>query len=505
MSYLGIPPFGQTVRTVTEKVAVQDQVDFYPDGGYLPGYIDVEINGQSLLSTDYFATDGIKITLVVAANSLDEFRSVAYWPVAFVDTFRKSEADARFLNLAGGTLTGTLNVGGNVLLTPNSGNARVMGLSNGTNTTLVLQGGGNGAGALGANIELGANGYGLFDAVVSRFRSLDGSTNYAEFTAAGAKVYGTGSLQIPIGTTAERPGTPTAGMIRMNSTNGEAEFYNGVDWKAFSQQYPGIYGIDYLLVAGGGGSAGGAAEPSGGGGAGGLLTGTISSVSGVSTVIVLGGGGAGTTSTNSAASGANTSATGVLLTATAVGGGRAGTGNGGTGAGGGSGGGGSGWAGGSGGSGTAGQGNAGGYGGNGLSGYASGGGGGKGSNGVAAAGGKGGDGGQGYAWLNGVYYAGGGGGGVLGSGSTGLGGGGSATKGGGGDGCATPTNSSGNSGTSNTGGGGGAGNGSGSGGNGGSGVAIFRYLGAPKATGGTITQAGGYTYHTFTSSGTFTA
>ena len=36
------------------------------------------------------------------------------------------------------------------------------------------------------------------------------------------------------------------------------------------------------------------------------------------------------------------------------------------------------------------------------------------------------------------------------------------------------------------------------------GVFILRYLGTPKATGGTITQSDGYTYHTFTSSGTFT-
>jgi hypothetical protein len=40
-------------------------------------------------------------------------------------------------------------------------------------------------------------------------------------------------------------------------------------------------------------------------------------------------------------------------------------------------------------------------------------------------------------------------------------------------------------------------------GNGGSGVVVVRYLGTPQATGGTITQVGGYTIHTFTSNGTF--
>jgi hypothetical protein len=36
---------------------------------------------------------------------------------------------------------------------------------------------------------------------------------------------------------------------------------------------------------------------------------------------------------------------------------------------------------------------------------------------------------------------------------------------------------------------------------GGSGIVIVRYLGPPRATGGTITQSGGYTIHTFTTSG----
>jgi hypothetical protein len=44
----------------------------------------------------------------------------------------------------------------------------------------------------------------------------------------------------------------------------------------------------------------------------------------------------------------------------------------------------------------------------------------------------------------------------------------------------------------------------GSGSNGGSGIVIIRYAGSQVATGGTVTSAGGYTYHTFTSSGTFT-
>jgi hypothetical protein len=60
-------------------------------------------------------------------------------------------------------------------------------------------------------------------------------------------------------------------------------------------------------------------------------------------------------------------------------------------------------------------------------------------------------------------------------------------------------------GTANRGGGGGGyGESSNSGANGGSGIVIIRYIGSQRGTGGTVTSAGGYTYHTFTSSSTFT-
>jgi hypothetical protein len=34
---------------------------------------------------------------------------------------------------------------------------------------------------------------------------------------------------------------------------------------------------------------------------------------------------------------------------------------------------------------------------------------------------------------------------------------------------------------------------------------IIRYLGAQKGSGGSYSSSGGYSYHTFTSSGTYTA
>lgn len=52
-------------------------------------------------------------------------------------------------------------------------------------------------------------------------------------TVAGAASFNaTSALKIPVGTTAQRPGTPVAGQIRYNSTLDQAEVYSGTEWKA---------------------------------------------------------------------------------------------------------------------------------------------------------------------------------------------------------------------------------------------------------------------------------
>jgi len=262
--------------------------------------------------------------------------------------------------------------------------------------------------------------------------------------------------------------------------------------------------IEYLLIAGGGASG---SAYAGGGGAGGLLYHSGYSASSGSYNVVIGAGGSGVSS-----NGNNSTAFG----ATAIGGAggsRYGSPSGNSGGSGGGAGscngcpayaGGSGTQGNSGG--ATGYGNNGGastaYGGNSGT-TAGGGGGGAGNTGGGASSYYGGAGGNGLnnwsSWASatstgdGGYYAGGGSGSSYGHGSWnnvagGLGGGGN-----GGDG------SSSEAGQANTGGGGG-----GESKNGGSGILIIRYSGGTAASGGTIYSSGGYTYHKFNSSGTFT-
>ena len=104
----------------------------------------------------------------------------------------------------------------------------------------------------------------------------------------------TGHIQLPTGTTGERPGSPTVGMVRFNTTTTSVEVYTAAGWVAADEKQTATGGtiattggyrihtftssasfvptytgpVDILLVGGGGAGASGIA---GGGGAGGML------------------------------------------------------------------------------------------------------------------------------------------------------------------------------------------------------------------------------------------
>jgi hypothetical protein len=286
--------------------------------------------------------------------------------------------------------------------------------------------------------------------------------------------------------------------------------------------------VEYLIVAGGGS---GGSYVGGGGGGGGVLQGSVD-IGQQSYTITVGAGGASAGSTSVKQSiqgnnGGNSSAFGF----TALGGGGGGRYAHIAGSSGGSGGGSGGFQSGSssGGGATSGQGNVGGgsIGPRPRSFTGGGGGGGAGAAGQTSTdalntGGNGGDG-IVSSILGVPYYFGGGGGGGNytngsrpGNGGLGGGGGGSSntanvsgvgggsainnTSGGNGSATGDPNNLGGN-GAANSGGGGGGNGHYGLSGSGGSGIVIVRYPGPQKAIGGTVTSVGGYTIHTFTTTG----
>jgi len=279
-----------------------------------------------------------------------------------------------------------------------------------------------------------------------------------------------------------------------DTTWSAANFWNTIDSTTVAYSYDNTYfptpdpRTINTLVAAGGGSGGGATG--GGGGAGGVIS-TLTDVSVGNYPVVVGNGGIVPGNQNPGISGGNSSFNGLVAIG---GGGGAASSNGvaSSASPGGSGGGSQDYGGISiAGLGTTLQGNPGGP----LGNSGSSGGGGAGGAGWntegAYIGGNGGIGIQSGISGTSKYYGGGGAGGNGGAG--GLGGGGNGAD-------------IGTAGTANTGGGGGGGwgYGTGNGGAGGSGVVVISYpTGSVTATGGTMTTSGGYTIHTFNSSGTF--
>ena len=83
MSYIGIPPFGNTVRSVTNTTATSGQTTFNITGGYVIGYVDVYLNGVLLVpSEDFTADDGVTIVLATGAAVNDQFQALSYQPIS---------------------------------------------------------------------------------------------------------------------------------------------------------------------------------------------------------------------------------------------------------------------------------------------------------------------------------------------------------------------------------------------------------------------------------------
>ena len=77
--------------------------------------------------------------------------------------------------------------------------------------------------------------------------SVNGATRFTMNPDGNSFFTGTGALKIHEGTTAQRPSSPSAGMLRMNSTTGLIEGYSGGAWR---QLQGGLIAIKYYTTPG---------------------------------------------------------------------------------------------------------------------------------------------------------------------------------------------------------------------------------------------------------------
>ena len=81
---------------------------------YDSGYLDAFLNGVKLLSgTDFTATNGTSITLASGASVNDVVDIVAYGTFELADHYTRTASDARYVEVAGDTMTGNLSFGDN--------------------------------------------------------------------------------------------------------------------------------------------------------------------------------------------------------------------------------------------------------------------------------------------------------------------------------------------------------------------------------------------------------
>ena len=152
---------------------------------YDAGYLQVYLNGIRLDTGDYTATNGSTVVLDIGATANDIVFIQSFGTFSLSDHYNKTQADARFLGLAGGALTGAVT----------------------TNSTIDGR-------------DVAADGVLATNAMPKAGGAFSGDVTNTS----------TGSFQVSQGTTAQRPAGTANGRLRYNSTEGAFEGHTAAGW-----------------------------------------------------------------------------------------------------------------------------------------------------------------------------------------------------------------------------------------------------------------------------------
>jgi hypothetical protein len=112
-SYIGNRPLSQCAGYRTEFIATAGQTQF--NVSYAVGYVDVFQNGVKLGKDDFTANDSATVSLARGAAAGDLVAFIAWAKGTMVPTedfYTKTDADDRFVNANGDTMTGQLTISG---------------------------------------------------------------------------------------------------------------------------------------------------------------------------------------------------------------------------------------------------------------------------------------------------------------------------------------------------------------------------------------------------------
>jgi hypothetical protein len=217
---------GTTAMLVYKYVATAGQTTFSGAasvGGtlsYTSGNIIVFLNGASLDSTDYTATNGTSVVLGTGAALSDEIVIVAFKSFTVADTYTQAQADAEFLRkanedgvlIASGTPSNTLvtTTGGNVGIGTSSPAAPLDVLTNSSASGIAVRGRSDNI----SNIA---------------FQSNNGATNYGQIQGRSTDLRIQG-VSLPItffGASSEWARINSSGQLLINRTGGLSGLVSG--------------------------------------------------------------------------------------------------------------------------------------------------------------------------------------------------------------------------------------------------------------------------------------
>jgi len=100
--YIGVEPVTQVTKVRTFGTLVEASTTIPVAGGFSPGNIEVYINGDYVLPTDYNESDGLTIVFGITLTAGTDYVVIEARQFLVADTWSKAEADTRYAEITGG-------------------------------------------------------------------------------------------------------------------------------------------------------------------------------------------------------------------------------------------------------------------------------------------------------------------------------------------------------------------------------------------------------------------